>query len=126
MSTRWGDCFSQVGAAERGTGRKTSKAEVLIWQGYFEGALLCIISTVRLTGSNLAHFLVNSGARIGAHDWNLCGGHYVDLRVLSRDPLSAAALRRLGELARTEDTRPVAVRQGKQLLADAVRVPEPA
>ncbi len=86
MSARWSDCFSQVGAAERGTGRKTSKAEVLIWQGYFEGALLCIISTVRLTGSNLAHFLVNSGARIGAHDWNLRGGHYVDLRVLSRDP----------------------------------------
>ena len=126
MSARWSDCFSQVGAAERGTGSKTSKAEVLIWQGYFEGALLCIISTVRLTGSNLAHFLVNSGARIGAHDWNLRGGHYVDLRVLSRDPLSAAALRRLAELARTEDPRPVAVRQGKQLLADAVRVPEPA
>ena len=126
MSARWSDCFSQVGAAERGTGRKTSKAEVLIWQGYFEGALLCIISTVRLTGSNLAHFLVNSSARIGAHDWNLRGGHYVDLRVLSRDPLSAAALRRLAELARTEDPRPVAVRQGKQLLADAVRVPEPA
>ena len=126
MSARWSDCFSQVGAAERGTGSKTSKAEVLIWEGYFEGALLCIISTVRLTGSNLAHFLVNSGARIGAHDWNLRGGHYVDRRVLSRDPLSAAALRRLAELARTEDSRPVAVRQGKQLLADAVRVPEPA
>ncbi len=88
MSARWSDCFSQVGAAERGTGSKTSNAEVLIWEGYFEGALLCIISTVRLTGSNLAHFLVNSGARIGAQDWSLRGGHYVDLRVLSRDPAS--------------------------------------
>ncbi len=126
MSARWRDCFSQVGAAERGIGIKTSKAEVLIWQGYFEGALLCIISTVRLTGSNLAHFLVNSGARIGENDWKLYGGHYVDLRVLSRDPLSTAALRRLAELARTEESRPVSVRQGKQLLADAIRVPEPA
>lgn len=37
MSARWSDCFCQVGAAERGIGSKTSKAEVMIWQGYFEG-----------------------------------------------------------------------------------------
>lgn len=126
MSARWSDCFCQVGAAERGIGSKTSKAEVMIWQGYFEGSLLCIISTVRLSGSNLAHFLIHSGAKIGTNDRNLRGGHYVDLRILSRDPLSPEALRRLAELARTEDDRPVSVRQGKQLLADAVRVPSPA
>ena len=125
MSARWSDAFSQVGAAERGQGSKTSKADVMIWQGYFEGSLLCVISTVRLTGSNLAHFLVHSGARIGTNDWNLRGGHCVDLRVLSRDSLSPDALRRLAELARTEDVRPVSVRQGRQLLADAVRVPAP-
>ena len=89
MSARWSDCFSQVGAAERGTGSKTSKAEVLIWQGYFEGALLCIISTVRLTGSNLAHFLVNSGARIGAHDWNLRGPLCGPPRSIPRSPLGS-------------------------------------
>ena len=75
---------------------------------------------------NRSVFLIHSGARIGTNDWNLRGGHYVDLRILSRDPLSPEALRRLAELARTEDDRPVSVRQGKQLLADAVRVPSPA
>jgi hypothetical protein len=51
---------------------------------------------------------------------------YVDLRVLCRDVLTLDELRRLGELARTEETRPIMVRQGKDLLADAISVPETA
>ncbi len=72
----------------------------------------------------MAHFLVNSGARIGENDWSLCGGHYVDLRILTTDRLTAEELRHIGELARTEETRPFRVRQGKDRLADAVCVPD--
>jgi hypothetical protein len=48
MSARWSDCFCQVGAAERGIGSKTSKAEVMIWQGY----------TLRVRFSAFAYYLV--------------------------------------------------------------------
>ncbi len=114
----------QIGATARGLNSKTSKADVMVWEGFFEGHLLCIVSTVRLTGSNLAHFLVHSRARIGTHDWSLRGGHYIDLRVLSRKTLTEEQLRHIGELARTDETRPVAVRQRRQQLDQAVWVTE--
>ncbi len=124
MIAQWSDYFSQVGASARGIGSKTTKADVMVWKGYFEGHPLCIVSTVRLTGSNLAHFLVHSGARIGTHDWNLFGGHYVDLRVLTTDQLTADELRRIGNLARSEEDRPIRVRRGRDRLADALPVPD--
>ncbi len=125
--SRWSDHFQCVGNRTRPDGHsKTTPADEQVWQGYFEGKLLCIHTTVRLTGSNMAHFLVHSGARIGSHTWYLRGGHYVDLRVLSRETLSAEELRRLGELARTEEQRAIAVRQGRQTLAQAVHVPPAA
>ena len=125
MTDRWSDHFSILSSRQVGTngGWKTTKADEITWQGYFEGRLLLIVTTVRLTGSNVAHFCVNSGARIGENAWNLNGGHFVDLRVINRDPLSPDALHRLGELARTEDNRPIAARQGRELLAQAIRVP---
>lgn len=124
MTDRWSDHFTVLSTRQVGAngGWKTTKADEITWQGYFEGRLLLIVTTVRLTGSNLAHFCVNSGARIGSHDWNLKGGHPVDLRVITRHPLSPAALQRLGELARTEDNRDLAVRQGKEVLAQAIRI----
>ena len=118
--SRWSNHFVQVGATARGLNSKTSKADVMVWEGHFDGNLLCVVSTVRLVAGNLAHFLVNSGERIGSKAWSLHGGHYTDLRVLSRRLLSATLLLDLGRLARTEDVRPVAVRQGKQRLEEAV------
>lgn len=124
MSQLWSDYFIALSTRKIGTaGWKTSQADEMMWKGQFDGRLLCVVSTVRLSGSNMAHFLVNSGARIGENAWNLCGGHYVDLRILTSDRLTAAELQRIGELARTEDTRPVRVRQGRDRLADAIRVP---
>lgn len=124
---RWSDHFQQVGSRTRPDGHsKTTPADEQVWQGYFEGKLLCIHTTVRLTGGNMAHFLVHSGARIGSHPWYLRGGHYVDMRVLSRETLSTEELKRLGELARTEDQRSIAVRQGRETLAEAVHVPPAA
>ena len=123
MSRLWSDHFTALSSRKVGTaGWKTNKADEMIWKGHFEGRALCVVSTVRLLGSNMAHFLVNSGARIGAHDWSLRGGHYVDLRILTNDRLSPEELRRIGELARTEDTRPIRVRQGTERLADAVSI----
>lgn len=117
-TTRWSDYFTQVGAGLRGIPQaKTTQADTQVWEGSFEGHLLCVHSTVRLTGGNMAHFLVHSGARIGSHAWNLRGGHYVDLRILSRDVFTPEELRRLGRLAQTEDTRSFVVRQGKQTLS---------
>ncbi len=45
---RWSDHFVQIGATARVLNSKTSKADVMVWEGYFEGHLLCIVSTVRL------------------------------------------------------------------------------
>jgi len=56
--------------------------------------------------------------------WNLYGGHYVDLRVLTSDRLTTDELRRIGELARTEDNRPIKVRLGRDRLAEALPVPD--
>lgn len=126
MTGQWSDYFVALSSRRVGGnhGSKTNKAEEMIWKGCFEGRSLCVISTVRLLGSNMAHFLVHSGARIGTNDWNLRGGHYVDLRVITRDHLTSEELRRIGELARTEDIRPVRVRQGTDRLDHAVPVPD--
>ena len=130
MNTRWSDCFLLVGITEQEDNsnpyRRTTRADLMLWEGSFEGHLMCVHSTVRLTGSNLAHFLIHSNGRIGAKPWSLRGGHYIDLRVLCRDKLTIEELRRLGELARTEETRPITVRQGKDLLADSISVPQTA
>ena len=83
---------------------------------------LRVVSTVRLTFGNLAHFVINSGARIGAHEWNLPGGHYVDLRVSSAYPVGGDQLFRLGQLAATEETRPIRVRRWDERLEDGVFV----
>lgn len=83
----WSQVFRVVGRKKRGQGWKTTTADEITWTGTFEGLPIVVVSTVRLTGGNMAHFLRNSGARIGAHDWTLAGGHYIDLRVLSKAPL---------------------------------------
>jgi len=121
---RWSDAFDIRTRERTGNSRtKTRQGEVIVWDGSFEGQPLCVISTVRLVGGNMAHFLVSSNARIGSHDWNLRGGHYVDLRVLSKHPLSREELLRLGKLARTEENRPIYIRQERQLLNEALSVP---
>ena len=75
VSHLWSDYFTALSTRKVGTaGWKTSKADETMWKGHFEGRLLCVVSTVRLSGSNMAHFLVNSGARIGENGWNLYGG----------------------------------------------------
>jgi hypothetical protein len=124
MILRWSDHFSQVSASSDDVASwKTTRATRITWEGLLNGRLIRIVSTVRITGGNMAHFLVHSGARIGCHDWNLRGGHYIDLRIVCRDVLTADELRWIGELARTEDDRPVTIRQGKQTLAEAVCIP---
>src|SRR5438477_10291648 len=71
----------------------------------------------------MAHFLTHSGARIGSHEWNLVGGHFVDLVVHARRPLASDQLLSLGQLAMTEDTRPVFVRRQGEALKDSLSVP---
>ena len=71
-------------------------------------------------------FLTHSGARIGTFDWNLVGGHFVDLVVHARRPLDTAQLLSLGQLAMTEDTRPVFVRRQGEALKDSLSVPPPS
>jgi len=118
----WSRVFTEVGRKRRGQDWKTTKADEITWTGSFEGQPIVVVSTVRLTGGNLAHFLRNSGARIGAHDWTLAGGHYIDLRVLSKQPINDSQLQRLGQLAATQDKRPITVRRWKERLADAINV----
>ncbi|HTU47458.1 MAG TPA: hypothetical protein VMF91_20515 [Bryobacteraceae bacterium] len=118
----WSRNFSAIGRKTRGQGWKTTKSDEITWTGTFEGLPLVVVSRVRLTGGNMDHFVRNSGARIGAHDWTLAGGHYVDLRVLSKSPLDDAQLQRLGQLAATEDDRPMTVRRWKERLSEAITV----
>ena len=97
---KWTDVFTIVSRSEtpRG-GAKTTKADVFRWGGVYLGRKVEVTSTVRLVLGNMAHFMVNSGARISCHpgpgtpgyggktgDWNLRGGHYVDLCVKSSEP----------------------------------------
>lgn len=120
---RWSDAFSLRSRERCGSSRsKTTQGEQMIWDGFFAAQPLCVVSTVRLTGGNFAHFCVSSNARIGTFAWNLRGGHYVDLRVLSKHPLTRSELLALGQLARTEEVRAITVRQGKELLSDALTV----
>lgn len=89
MATRWSDHFVIVSRRKRGEyNSKTTPAEEVTWEGYFEGHLICAVSTVRLVNGNMAHFCVSSNARIGENLWNLRGGHFVDLRVIARPPLT--------------------------------------
>jgi hypothetical protein len=74
----------------------------------------------------MAHFLTYSGARIGSNDWNLVGGYFVDLVIRTRNPLSADQLLSLGQLAMTEDTRPIFVRRKGESLKQSLSVPPPS
>lgn len=118
----WSQVFRVVSRKKRGQGWKTTTADEITWTGTFEGLPIVVVSSVRLTGGNMAHFLRNSGARIGAHDWTLAGGHYIDLRVLSKAPLDDAQLQRLGQLAATLDHRPITVRRWKERLSEAITI----
>lgn len=118
----WSQVFIAVGRKKRGQGWKTTTADEITWTGRFEDLPIVVVSTVRLTGGNMDHFVRNSGARIGAHDWTLAGGHYIDLRVLSKVALDDSQLQRLGQLAATEDDRPITVRRWKERLSDAITV----
>jgi hypothetical protein len=96
-------------------------ADQITWQGIFRGHAVCVVSTVRLVLGNLAHFNVNSAARIGARSWKLPGGHYVDLTVESRR-LSNEDLLAIGKLAAAMDSRPVRVRRRGERLAEGRQV----
>jgi hypothetical protein len=127
MPRRWSDVFTLI--SQRKVGHclgKTTPADELTWEGIFDGQPICVVSTVRLTSGNLAHFLTHSGARIGTHDWNLVGGHFVDLVVHARRPLDTAQLLSLGQLAMTEDTRPVCVRRHGEDLKTSLDIPRPS
>ena len=127
MPRRWSDVFTLVSQRKVGhCGGKTTPADELTWEGSFDGQPISIVSTVRLTCGNMAHFLTHSGARIGTFDWNLVGGHFVDLVVHARRPLDTAQLLSLGQLAMTEDTRPVFVRRQGEALKDSLSVPPPS
>jgi hypothetical protein len=115
----WSQVFRVVGRKKRGQGWKTTTADEITWTGTFEDLPIVVVSRVRLTGGNMDQFVRNSGARIGANDWTLAGGHYVDLRVLSKTPLDDSQLQRLGHLAATQDHRPMTVRRWKERLSDA-------
>ena len=124
---RWADVFTVISRKQLGQNRKTTKADQITWSGIFERMPLQVVSTVRLTFGNLAHFVINSGARIGAHESSLPGGHYVDLRVSSGAyTVGDDQLLRLGQLAATEETRPIRVRRWKERLYDGVSVPRPS
>jgi hypothetical protein len=124
MRRTWSAYFQPVARAPKHRNDwKTTQATQITWTGVFDGQIIRIVSTVRLTLGNLAHFVVNSGARIGAHDWNLPGGHYIDLKVYSTRTLSDEQLRELGQLAGTEDERPIYVRRAGERLRDAIAVP---
>lgn len=120
---QWTDIFSEVSRRMVGNcGAKTLPADQITWQGIFRGHCVCVVSTVRLVLGNLAHFSVNSAARIGAHSWKLPGGHYIDLTVESRPELSDEDLLAIGELAATMDARPVRVRRRPERLAEGRQV----
>jgi hypothetical protein len=121
---RWSLFFKIVERKKRGQGWKTTTADEITWTGTFEGLPLLVVSTVRLTGGNMDHFVRNSGARIGAHDWSLAGGHYIDLRVLSKVPLDDLQLQRLGQLAATQDDRSITVRRWTEVLSQAINIPK--
>jgi hypothetical protein len=118
---RWSDVFTLAIRRKRGSSRsKTVAADQMIWAGVYRDRKLIVISTVRLAYGYLAHFVVNSGARIGCHDWSLPGGHYVDLAVKAGSPISDKELRDIARLAATEENRPIRVRRSGELLSQSV------
>jgi hypothetical protein len=121
-AVRWTDVFTVISRKQLGQNWKTTKADQITWSGIFERLPVRVVSTVRLTFGNLAHFTINSGARIGAHDWNLPGGHYIDLRVQCAQPLDDVQLLRLGQMAASEENRPIRVRRWKERLCDGISV----
>jgi hypothetical protein len=120
---QWTDIFREVGRRKVGNcGRKTLPADQIVWQDVFRGRPVRVVSTVRLVLGNLAHFSVNSAARIGAHSWKLPEGHYIDLVVENRDDLSDEDLLAIGGLAAAIDTRPVRVWRRSERLAEGRQV----
>jgi hypothetical protein len=127
MLRRWSDTFTLVSQRKVGhCGWKTTPADELTWEGSFDGQPVTVVSTVRLSCGNMAHFLTHSGSRIGSHDWNLVGGHYVDLVVHARHPLDSDQLLRLGQLTLTEDPGPVFIRRHGEPLSRSLSVPRPS
>jgi hypothetical protein len=119
----WTDVFREVTRRKVGNcGGKTLPADQIVWEGTFRGHAVCVVSTVRLVLGNLAHFSVNSAARIGAHSWKLPGGHYVDLTVRSRPQLSDEDLLVIGELAAAMDSRPIWVRRRGERMAEGRQI----
>ena len=120
---QWTDVFSEVSRRKVGKcANKTLPADEITWRGLFRGHAVSVVSTVRLVMGNLAHFTVNSGARIGAHSWDLPGGYYVDLAVESVDGLTDEDLLSIGQLAAAVEARPVWVRRRGERLAEARHV----
>lgn len=118
---RWSDVFVATMRRRQGNSRsKTTRSDQITWAGIYCNRKVVVVSTVRLCYGNLAHFILNSGARIGCHDWNLRGGHYVDLAVQTSPPLSNDELRQLARLAATEEARPVRARRYGELLDQGV------
>lgn len=118
----WSDVFSPTRRAKTHGGWKTTPANKITWYGIVNGRVVCVISTVRLIEGGMAHFTVSSNARIGENAWNLRGGHFVDLAVSSRHPLTETELRHIGELALTEERRPLTVRRTEERLAAAITI----
>ena len=118
----WSDVFTPTRRAKTHGGWKTTPADKITWYGIVNGRVVCIVSTVRLIEGGMAHFTVSSNARIGENAWNLRGGHFVDLTVSSRPPLTEAELRQIGELALTEDRRALTVRRTEEQLAAAITI----
>ena len=87
-------CFTLISQRKAGhCDGKTTPADGLTWEGIFDGQPICVVSTVRLMCGNMTHFPTHSGARIGTYDWNLVGGHFVDLVVSRWKPTTAASTR---------------------------------
>lgn len=121
----WTDVFTELSRGKtRVAAWKTMPADRITWGGVFRGKPMVIVSTVRLIDSNLAHFLVHSGARIAAHDWNLMGGgHYVDLAIDSRHDITEEDILAVAELAAATEQRPVYARCKGQPLSEGVCAP---
>ena len=127
MPRRWSDVFTLISQRKAGhCGGKTTPADELTWEGIFDGQPICVVSTVRQLCGNMAHFLTHSGARIGLYEWNLVEGHFVDLVVHARRPLVSDQLLSLGQLAMTEDTRPVFVRRRGEAPKESLNIPLPS
>ena len=118
----WSDVFTPTRRAKTHGGWKTTPADKITWHGIVNGRVVCVVSTVRLIEGGMAHFTVSSNARIGENAWNLHGGHFVDLAVSSRHPLADDELRWIGELALTEEARPLAVRRSEERLSAAITI----